>query len=431
MTTTAITGTSSAGAAASWTRRDLLRGAVAAGAVGGAWRAAPAQTAGPAVAVRRDLHVAVVGAGVFGSFTALALRDRGARVTLVDPWGPGNARSSSGGETRVIRGVYGPDSVYTELAARAFDAWAAFEARVGRRFLRPTGALWLVLGDDTFVRAALPVLAAHALPYEELSAGAAAARWPQIRFDGVRWALYEPRAGYLLARQACAAAVEALVAAGGELRTAAALPGETAGGRMAPLQLSDSSRLAADIYVFAAGPWLPRLFPHALGGFVTPTRQDVLFFGTPAGDRRFDDDQMPVWIELGERLFYGIPGNERRGFKVADDTRGPEFDPSGGERLVAPASVAGARELLARRFPALADAPLLETRVCQYENTPDHDFVLDRVPQADNAWVVGGGSGHGFKFGPAWGERVAETVLGERPVEAKFALARLARPSTS
>ena len=412
----------------SWTRRDVLRGAAAA-AAGTAWRAAPATasaggTAPAPSADRRNLHVAVVGAGVFGSFTALALRDRGVRVTLIDPWGPGNARASSGGETRIIRGVYGADSTYTELAARAFAGWAAFEARVGRRFLRPTGALWLVLADDAFLRAAIPVLAAHGLPHEELTTEAAAARWPQIRFDGVRWALYEPRAGYLLARQACAAAVEALVAAGGELRSAAALPGAVENGRLGPLRLSDASRLTADAYLFAAGPWLPRLFPEALGAHLKPTRQDVLFFGTPAGDRRFDEEHMPVWIEFGERLLYGIPGNERRGFKVADDSRGPEFDPTAGERLVAPESVARARELLARRFPALTDAPLLETRVCQYENTPDHDFLLDRLPGTDNAWIAGGGSGHGFKFGPAWGERVAATVLGERPVEAKFALAR-------
>jgi glycine/D-amino acid oxidase-like deaminating enzyme len=420
----------------SWTRRDLLRGAAAA-AAGAAWQAAPAIAAaastasGTAAAHRRDLHIAVVGAGVFGSFTALALRDRGVRVTLVDPWGPGNARSSSGGETRIIRGVYGADSTYTELAARAFEGWAAFEARAGRRFLRPTGALWLALGDDAPMRAAIPVLGAHGLPHEELSAEAAASRWPQIRFAGVRWALYEPRAGYLLARQACAAAVEALVAAGGELRSAAALPGAAENGRLGPLHLSDASRLAADHYVFVAGPWLPRLFPEVLGAHLKPTRQDVLFFGTPAGDRRFDEEHMPVWIEFGERLLYGIPGNERRGFKVADDTRGPEFDPTAGERLVAPESVARARELLARRFPALADAPLLETRVCQYENTPDHDFLLDRLPGTENAWIAGGGSGHGFKFGPAWGEQVAATVLGERPVEAKFALARFERPPSN
>jgi glycine/D-amino acid oxidase-like deaminating enzyme len=431
VTTSSITGQGAAETVSGCTRRDLLRGALAAGALGGARRAAPAEPARTAATVGRELHIAVVGAGVFGSFTALALRDRGARVTLVDPWGPGNARSSSGGETRVIRGVYGSDATYTELAALAFQQWPVFEARVGRRFLRPTGALWLVLGDDAFVRAAMPVLAAHRLPHEELTAAAAAARWPQIRFDGVRWALYEPRAGYLLARQACAAAVEALVTAGGELRTAAALPGAAESGRLGPLHLSDASRLTADIYVFAAGPWLPRLFPEALRGRLKPTRQDVLFFGTPERDRRFDEEQMPVWIEFGERVFYGIPGNERRGFKVADDTRGPEFDPTAGERLVAPESLARARELLARRFPALTEAPLVESRVCQYENTPDSDFLLDRLPDTENAWLVGGGSGHGFKFGPAWGARVAATVLGERPVDAKFGMARWARSSPS
>jgi len=133
---------------------------------------------------------------------------------------------------------------------------------------------------------------------------------------------------------------------------------------------------------------------------------------------------MPVWVEV-PRFMYGIPGNERRGFKIADDSRGPDFDPTNGERLVSPEGLKAAREYIAMRFPALARAPVVETRVCQYENSPDHDFLVDRHPGAGNAWLVGGGSGHGFKHGPALGELVAQNVLGERPVEPLFSYARL------
>lgn len=368
-------------------------------------------------------HVVVVGAGAFGSFTALALVRRGARVTLVDAWGPGNSRSSSGGETRVIRGVYG-DRVYVELAAEALALWQELEQRWQRRLYHPTGALWLASGPAEFVRAARPNLQELGFPFEELSTAEAARRFPQIRFEGIGWALYEPKAGYLLARRACAGAVEALVAAGGEYRQAEARPGRASAGGMEGIELGDGSRLGADAYVFCCGPWLGRLFPDVVGERVRPTRQEVFYFGTPAGDRRFEEGSFPIWIEVGERLFYGIPGNEHRGFKVADDTHGEAFDPTAGERVASAEALRLARNLLARRFPALAAAPLLETRVCQYESSPDSHFILDRHPRAENCWLVGGGSGHGFKFAPAWGERVAATVLGDRAVDPFFGLAR-------
>jgi sarcosine oxidase len=368
--------------------------------------------------------VAVVGAGAFGAFTALALRCLGARVTLFDAWGPGNSRASSGGETRVLRGVYA-DRIYVELAARAFERWRDFERRAGRTFFQSTGALWLVADDSDFVAKAAENLRAVGFPYRRLETAEAARRFPQIAFGGVRWALWEERAGFLLARQACAAAVDALVAAGGEYRRARVEPGALGAAGMEALRLGDGRSFQADLYVFACGPWLGSLFPDVLGAQITPSRQEVFFFGTPPGDARFEPPAMPVWVEVGERLFYGIPGNERRGFKVADDTRGPAFDPTGGERIASEEALARARALLARRFPDLARAPLVESRVCQYENTPDHHFVLDRHPAAGNAWLVGGGSGHGFKFAPAWGEQVAETVLGRRAPEPFFTLARL------
>lgn len=414
-------------------RRELLQAGAA--LVGSAALGAARPVSAATASSRR---VVVVGAGVFGSFTALALRDRGVGVTLLDPWGPGNARASSGGETRVIRGAYGADATYTDLAVDAFARWSVFEKRVGKTFLTPTGALWMVaVEDDSFLRQAAPLLRAAGLPFSEFTAEEAAKRWPQVRFDGVRWVLHEERAGYLLARRATAAAAAAVVAAGGEYRRLAVETGAEREGldlttptdrALSSLRLSDGSTITADEFVFACGPWLPRIFPTALGASLTPTRQDVLFFGTPRGDRRFEPvsegGAMPVWIEWGERLMYGIPGNESRGFKIADDTRGEPFDPTDGERRVLPESIDRARALLERRFPALAKAPIVETRVCQYENTTDHDFLLDRHPHWDNVWIVGGGSGHGFKFGPAWGERAAATIRGERPIDAKFSLAR-------
>jgi sarcosine oxidase len=371
------------------------------------------------------LSVVVVGAGAFGGWTALHLLRTGARVTLIDSWGPGNSRASSGGDTRVIRGIYGGNRRYVELTARSFALWWEHEARWQRRLYHRTGALWMFTGDDTYARSTRPILREIGLEVAELTPTEAESRFPQIDFTGIRTAFYEIEAGYLLARQACETVRDGFVAEGGDYRQVDAEVGRISGRSLNELKLSDGTRLQADRFVFACGPWLGQLFPDAVGKRISPTRQEVFFFGTPAGDPRFDDGRCPVWIEHGERFLYGIPGNQRRGFKVADDTRGPLIDPTTEERLPTAEGLDRARQLLARRFPALAGAPVVETRVCQYEQSPDGHFILDRHPAADNVWLAGGGSGHGFKMGPAVGELLAGLVLGTAHPEPQFSLARL------
>ena len=369
-------------------------------------------------------HVAVIGAGAFGGWTALNLLRRGARVTLLDAWGPGNSRASSGGETRVIRTVYGADRIYVDWTVRSFPLWREAEARWNLPLYRRTGSLWMCGEDEGYVRSAIPLIEDVGLRIDELSLAEARRRFPQVDFDGVRSAFIEDEAGYLFARRACQAVAAGLAIEGGEVRLAAVSPGPIHNGAMARLELPGGESLAADLYVFACGPWLGRLFPEVIGERILPTRQEIYFFGTPAGDPRFGDDAFPVWFDLGERILYGIPGNEHRGFKVADDTRGEPFDPTAGERTPTLDLVAMTRAFLARRFPALTDAPLVEARVCQYENSPDGHILFDRHPQADNVWFLGGGSGHGFKFGPALGEYAAGIILDGGAPLALFALDR-------
>jgi len=357
-------------------------------------------------------HIAVIGAGGFGGWTALHLLGRGARVTLIDAWGPGNSRASSGGETRVMRGTYGPNQPYTEMAARALSLWAQYERRWKRQFLHRTGVLWMAAGhDDEFEHGSVEMLRAAKIKYQELSAAQMTKRWPQINFEGIQWGIFEPECGYLDARVSCAAVVEAFVAAGGRYRQVAVLSDSLETPRLQSLALSDGSRLKADFYVFACGPWLGKLFPETIGDLVKATKQDVFFFGTPAGDSRFSDPHCPVWADHRGHFRYGIPGSDRRGFKIADDTRGPEFDPDCGERVVSPETLKDIREYGSFRFPALRGAPLVETRVCQYEQTPDSHFIMDRHPAHERVWLLGGGSGHGFKHGPAVGEMMAELIL--------------------
>ena len=375
-------------------------------------------------------HIAVIGAGAFGGWTALHLLERGARVTLLDAWGPGNSRASSGGETRVMRGTYGPDQPYTDMAARALKLWAKYERRWKRQFLHRTGVLWMASGhDDAFESGSVKALRAAKIKFQELSAAQMKKRWPQINFEAIQWGIFEPECGYLDARASCHAVVDAFVKAGGEYRQVAVLRRRE--GSPLPnrgIVLSDGSNLTADSYVFACGPWMGRLFPKTIGSLIRPTKQDVFFFGTHSRDSiYFTDSHLPVWADHRGKFRYGIPGSDRRGFKIADDTRGPDFDPTNGERVISPETLRDIREYVAFRFPALKDAPLVETRVCQYEQTPDSHFIIDRHPVAANAWIVGGGSGHGFKHGPAVGEMVAELILKAREPEEIWRLGRFKR----
>jgi sarcosine oxidase len=377
---------------------------------------------------KSKLHVAVVGAGAFGGWTALHLLERGARVTLLDAWGPGNSRASSGGETRIMRGTYGPDQPYTALAARALKLWAKYERRWKRQFLHRTGVLWMASSrDDAFERGSLPMLRDAGISFQELSTAEMKRRWPQINFADVRWGIFEPECGYLDSRVSCQAVVDAFVAGGGAYQQTAVAADGLEDAPLRGLTLSDGSRLKADSYVFACGPWLGEVFPETVGDLIRPTKQDIFFFGPAAGDSRFTDEHVPVWGDHGKRFFYGIPGSDRRGFKLADDTRGSTFDPTDGERVVTPATLKRVREYLAFRFPAMKDAPLIETRVCQYEQTPDSGLILDRHPRMDNVWLVGGGSGHGFKHGPALGEMMAELILKDREVDRVWSLSRFSK----
>jgi monomeric sarcosine oxidase len=370
-------------------------------------------------------RIAVVGAGAFGGWTALHLLRSGARVTLVDAWGPGHSRASSGGETRVIRFAY-RSRIYVDMARRSAELWREASESWSQSLFTPSGVLFLYQKGpgSAFIEDARAHLADAGIDHERLSVDQLGIRYPQIDLDNIAGGLYEPDAGYLLARRACQAVLEAFVREGGEYRVAAVRPGSVNGQTMTPIRLSNGDRLAADQYVFACGPWLGALFPDVLSDVLTVSRQEVFYFGLPEGDRRYAAPDLPVWADFGERLWYGIPGAERRGFKIADDTRGPPLDPTNADRTASRAGAAAAMAYVARRFPGMRGAPLIEARVCQYTNTRDGDFIVDRHPAADNVWIAGGGSGHGFKHGPALGEMLAEQVLGLRDRKPVFGLGR-------
>lgn len=385
--------------------------------------AAPVAAALRIPTVRADvLDIVVIGAGAFGGWTALELVRRGHRVTLIDAWGPGNSRASSGGETRVIRSGY-TDPFYARMARRALQLWQQNQGQFGQTLFHPTGVLFMAQRPGLeFLDTAMRNMVDADIPHEVLDRDALAERWPQINYESIERGLFEPDAGMLMARQACAVVARAFVKAGGTYIQQHVRPGPKKNGQMSAVELADGRSVTGTTFVFACGPWLKTLFPDVLGNKLAVTRQEVLYFGTPPGEGRFDQDALPVWADFGQGLWYGLPGNGRRGFKIALDTRGEPFDPTNGERIVREESIRRAERYIARRFPGLAGAPLLESRVCQYTQTGASDFVVDRHPRADNVWLVGGGSGHGFKHGPALGEHVVGRVLGEVAAEPRFAL---------
>ena len=280
----------------------------------------------------RKTRILVAGAGAFGGWTALHLQRRGAQVTLCDAWGPGNSRASSGGETRIIRATYGPDRPYVQMAVRALEIWKEHEKRWNLKLFHHTGVIWLAGADDKYEKAALPLLRDAGVRFEEMTPAAAAKRFPQMNFDGVKWAIHEQDFGFLTARRNCQTVLEHFMNEGGEYRQLAVEPGAITGREMHEVRLTDSSKASADQMVFACGPWLGRVFPDVAGNLIRPTRQQAFFFGVPAGDTRFVEGGMPTWNDHGAAHFYGIPGNEWRGFKIADDERGPTFDPTDGDR---------------------------------------------------------------------------------------------------
>jgi monomeric sarcosine oxidase len=369
----------------------------------------------------KTYDVAVIGAGAFGSWSAYFLRRAGLRVMLLDAYGPANARASSGGESRIIRMGYGADEIYTRSSLRALPLWKEIFARAGQPSLfHETGVLWIAQENEKYSLDTLATLQRVGVKFEKVSSANLRSRFPQIVFDDMEWGIYEPESGVLLARRAVQTVVEQARKDGIEYREESTLL-PTGRGRLATLKTSSGAEISARTFVFACGPWLPKIFPALLGSRIFPTRQEVLFFGIPAGDTRFLAPAMPTWI-IEKDLFYGMPDIESRGFKIAHDLHGPTADPDTQSRIVTPEAVMTAQKFLARRFPALIDAPIVETRVCQYENTSKGDFLIDRHPDFENVWIAGGGSGHGFKHGPSVGEYVAAQITKGGPAEPRYSL---------
>jgi sarcosine oxidase len=355
------------------------------------------------------MSVVIVGAGTFGASLAWWLARRGESVTLVDQFEPGDRRATSGGETRLIRCGHGADADYTAMARRARTLWRELEAESGADLLHECGIAWFAHSEDGWEAASQQAMLAQDIPVERLDPVEAEKLFPSLGTEDLAFVLLEPEAGVLRAQQAVRTLVRQALLHGARLVQAQARPeGDT-------VVLAHGARLEADTVVWACGGWLTQLFGDLVS--LTVTRQELLFLdGGPA----WRAPDVPGWVDY-DRAMYGTADIDAIGVKVALDIEGPPLDPDA-PLIDTPTSVGVVRDYLRDRFPALARARLNEARACRYELSPDSHFIAARHPGSERTWIVGGGSGHGFKHGPAMAERIAAAIAGEAALPDRFAL---------
>jgi glycine/D-amino acid oxidase-like deaminating enzyme len=315
---------------------------------------------------------------------------------------------------------YGDQEIYSRWVLKALEKWKAREQEFGERLLFRTGRLQLASAWTEELTATKKVFDTLGVAYEVVPHDELSRRHPQMRPEGIEFSLFEPGAGVLRARFSMQVVAREFEKKGGRFRIGRAESPRGAGSTIPSLSLGTGGSLSAAAYVFACGPWLPKVFPELLGRKIFTPRRDTFFFGTPAGDDRFDYPNLPNFDDAG---YYGFPNIDSRGFKLSPMGERVAFDPDLDERVSSPYLLQRARAYLARRFPDLEHQPLLESRVCQTEMTVDENFVVQKHPQWENVWIAGGGSGHGFKHGPIVGEYVARRVAGkdeEPELEAAF-----------
>jgi glycine/D-amino acid oxidase-like deaminating enzyme len=310
------------------------------------------------------------------------------------------------------------------MALESLAEWKALSAVAGLPIFHECGILFFFPTDEPYMRDSLAAHETLGIPAEVLTRPQMARRFPMIDFTGIEIGLYEPGFGALMARRSVQTLIERFVQRGGNYVTGMVEPPASEDTELSHVALSTGETICANRFVFAAGPWLPRLFPEVIGARIVATRQEEFFFAPPAGDRRFTPGAMPGWADFNAGdMYYGFPELEGRGVKFAHDAHGPEIDPDTLDRRPSEAALAEIIAFRDRRFPLLTGAPLTEARVCQYENSSNGDFLIDFHPRLDNLLLVGGGSGHGFKHGPEVGRYAAERLTGSVEPEPRFSLA--------
>jgi sarcosine oxidase len=355
------------------------------------------------------MEAVIVGAGTFGASLAWWLARKGDSVTLVDQFEPGDPRASSGGETRIYRCAHGSDSDYTAMARRARALWHELEDESGQEVLVECGMAWFAHSEDGWEAASARTLAAQDIAVQRLATADAGGLFPSYRGDDLAFVLFEPEGGVFRAERSIKTLAGQAMTHGARIVRSRATP------EGATVVLEDSTRLEADAVVWACGPWLPKLFPDLVS--LRVTQQELFFFdGGPA----WRAPGIPAWVDY-ELSRAGTGDIDDVGVKAFIDDEGPALDPDA-DLPTTTRSEPDVRAYLRDRFPALAEAPLVRTRSCRYEITADTRLIGAQHPDQPSVWIVGGGSGHGFKLGPPMAERVAEAIASGTALPEGFAL---------
>ena len=334
-------------------RRDFIKVAGAGAGVlllGGqaAAEGITAREGGRSASVRAgaSLDVVVIGAGIWGSFTAYHLRKSGAKVTLVDAYGPGNSRSTSGDESRGVRSSYGDRSgtqgeLWMLWARESMQRWRAFDAEWGRdlrlNLFHVTGDLIFREDWDNFQLRCKLWWDKHKIPYAILSPEDVRRSYPVISIDDISAILYEPDAGVVRARRAVHAVAAAFEKLGGQIVIGRASPSKVVNGRLEEIKLDTGTTLRADTFVYAVGPWLGKTFPDLFAKKMRVPIGYVCYFGTPIGDYRFTYPNLPSFNFPGVTGWPALPV-DNRGFRV----RGAERAPTPPQTVASAGSNAGA-----------------------------------------------------------------------------------------
>jgi len=410
-------------------RREFLlkagagTGVLLGGACAGQSRSGSASPRAPSVRLGQIPDVAVVGAGNFGNWTVLHLQRLGARVTLIDQYGPGNSRSASGGETRGVRTSYGDrlhGIEWSRWAARAIERWKEWDERYFRD--GPLPRLFYTTGDVIMRDEVTPFLEVCMenwdemdWPYELLTPEEIRYRWPVMETPDTEVGLYEPRAGVVRARRAMESVAQVFQAEGGDLRIGRARIGAVEGREVVDLMLAEEGgeRISAGLFVFALGPWFPKFFPGLMTNRLRiSTLGHTYYFSTPPGSEAYRFPNLPSYNVPGVTGWPALP-SDSRGFRIRTGGHSSD-DPDESRRWIPEENHQRPRDVLARYFPELAQRAINETRACHYCGTVSRNFIIDRHPQFDNGWLAGGGSAESFKQGPVLGEYIARRVLNIR-----------------
>ncbi len=362
--------------------------------------------------------IVVVGAGCIGGWTAHHLQLMGARVRIIDAYGPGNSRSTSGDVTRGVRTSYGDrphGEQWMQWAYRAIAKWKewdeVFWKEMGAHVYFTTGDLITRAAWEPFLTQTREWWVKNNIPHETISVDEARYRWPVFDLAGINAIIYEPGAGVVRARRSCELVAARFQKMGGTLtieRVQTLMKGE---GQIDHLRLSNGDTVRAGQFVFACGPWLPKVFSHLLAPRMRSPMGNVFYVATPVGDNRFQAPDMPSHNFPGVTGWPALPV-DNHGFRTRIGG-GQAGDPDMSDRMVGAPNVARLRTFLAERFPLLKDQPINEQRACHYESTVSRNFIIDKHPEFSNIWIAGGGNAEAFKQGPVFGEYVAQRVLGK------------------